>query len=163
MKKARTKNKTDICLGCQKEFLHYSWDTQKYCSKICSNNKDKVEVLCVVCNTSTFKSKSLVERNDNNYCSRDCYNFRNGLHKKLKRNTAYYKHLLQTTSCKCGEKTFYLLQIHHIDGDNSNNEKTNLEVVCANCHIKRHLKQNKSGEWIYHSKSLTDRNLLDLI
>jgi len=161
--KDRKKNKTDLCLTCNKEFLHYTWDKQKYCSTTCSNNKDKVEVLCTVCNNSILKSKSLVKRNNNNYCSRDCYNFRNGLHKKLKRNTAFYKQLLETTACKCGEKTLYLLQIHHIDGNNKNNENNNLEVVCANCHVKRHLKQNKEGNWVYHPKSLTDRTLLDLI
>ena len=161
--KVRKKNKTDLCLTCNNEFLHYSWDTQKYCSKNCSNNKDKLEVLCAVCNTSILKSKSLVNRNDKNYCSRECYNFRNGLHKKLKRGTAFYKQLLETTACKCGEKTLYLLQIHHVDGNNKNNENNNLEVVCANCHVKRHLKQNKKGVWIYHPKSLTDRKLLDLI
>jgi hypothetical protein len=161
--KVRKKNKTDLCLTCSNEFLHYAWDTQKYCSRICSNNKDKVEVLCSVCDTSTLKSKSLVERNDKNYCSRECYNFRNGLHKKLKRNTIFYKQLLETTTCKCGENTSYLLQIHHIDGNNKHNEINNLEVVCANCHIKRHLKQSKTGKWIYHPKSLTDRNILDII
>ena len=159
--KIRKKNKTDLCLTCNNEFLHYTWDTQKYCSTKCSNNKDKIEVLCTVCNTSILKSKSLVERNNKNYCSRECYNFRNGIHKKLKRNTAFYKDLLNRTPCKCGEKTLYLLQIHHIDGVNKNNENSNLEVVCANCHIKRHLKQNKEGSWVYHPKSLTDRLLLE--
>lgn len=161
--KIRKKNKTDLCLLCNNEFLHYTWDTQKYCSTKCSNNKDKIEVLCTVCDTSILKSKSLAERNNKNYCSRECYNFRNGIHKKLKRNTAFYKDLLNTTSCKCGEKTLYLLQIHHIDGINKNNENSNLEVVCANCHVKRHLKQNKEGIWVYHPKSLTDRLLLENI
>jgi hypothetical protein len=161
--KIRKKNKTDLCLLCNNEFLHYTWDTQKYCSTKCSNNKDKIEVLCTVCDTSILKSKSLAERNNKNYCSRKCYNFRNGIHKKLKRNTAFYKDLLNTTSCKCGEKTLYLLQIHHIDGINKNNENSNLEVVCANCHVKRHLKQNKEGIWVYHPKSLTDRLLLENI
>ena len=160
--KVRKKNKTDLCLTCNNKFLHYTWDTQKYCSTVCSNNKDKIKVICVVCNTFILKSKSLVERNDKNYCSRNCYNFRNGLHKKLKRNTAFYKHLLETTSCICGEKKLYLLQIHHIDGNNKNNENSNLEVVCGNCHIKRHLKQNKNGNWVYHPKSLTDRSILNL-
>jgi hypothetical protein len=160
--KIRKKNKTDLCLTCNNEFLHYTWDTQKYCSTTCSNNKDKVEVMCVVCNTSMLKSKSSVERNDKNYCNRDCYNLRNGLHKKLKRSTAFYKQLLEQTDCKCGESKSYLLQIHHIDGNNKNNENDNLEVVCANCHVKRHLKQNKKGDWVYHPKSLTNRSLLNL-
>ena len=27
--KIRKKNKTDLCLLCNNEFLHYTWDTQK--------------------------------------------------------------------------------------------------------------------------------------
>jgi len=119
----RKKNKIDNCELCNKEFEHYSWDSQKY-------------------------------------CSRDCYNFRNGIQKKLKRGTAYYKDLLNKSSCECGETKPYLLQIHHIDGNHNNNDKDNLEIVCPTCHVKRHLKKNKLNEWVYHPKSLTDRNLL---
>jgi len=62
----------------------------------------------------------------------------------------------------CGIDRFYLLQIHHIDGNNGNNDAENLEIVCANCHIKRHLKKRKKdGRFVYHPKgSLTPRHLL---
>ena len=158
--KIRKKNSISLCLNCSKEFNHFSWDKQKYCSKTCSNNKDKVKVLCSVCNISILKSKSTTDRNTKNYCSRDCYNFRNGVQKNLKRETAYYKDLLDNSSCECGETKSYLLQIHHIDGNHHNNDKSNLEIVCPTCHVKRHLKKNKLGELVYHPKSLTDRNLL---
>lgn len=156
----RKKNKIDNCELCNKEFEHYSWDSQKYCSKECAYNKDKVKVECIVCGKKCNKSKSVAERNDNNYCSRECYNLRNNGHKKLKRGTAYYQELLSTSSCSCGETKKYLLQIHHIDGNHNNNIPENLEIVCPTCHVKRHLKQNKLGEWVHHPNSLTDRNLL---
>ncbi|MEK6885184.1 MAG: HNH endonuclease [Nanoarchaeota archaeon] len=39
----------------------------------------------------------------------------------------------------CGEKNKKLLQIHHIDEDPSNNDITNLEIVCVWCHaLGRH-------------------------
>jgi 5-methylcytosine-specific restriction endonuclease McrA len=62
--------------------------------------------------------------------------------------------------CSCGESEKYLLVVHHIDGDSSNNDKSNLEIVCSNCHIKRHLKKTENG-WIYDSKSLTPRDELE--
>jgi len=156
----RKKNKIDNCELCNKEFEHYSWDSQKYCSKQCAYTKNKIKEDCVICGKSTLKSQSIANRNDKNYCSRDCYNFRNGIQKKLKRGTAYYKDLLNKSSCECGETKTYLLQIHHIDGNHNNNDKDNLEIVCPTCHVKRHLKKNKLNEWVYHPKSLTDRNLL---
>ena len=59
----------------------------------------------------------------------------------------------------CFNKTEYLLVVHHKDGDRQNNKKENLEVVCRNCHIKRHL-YLKNGEWCFWSSSLTPREML---
>ena len=74
------------------------------------------------------------------------------------------KHLLKIDpKCvSCGETTSYLLCVHHIDGDRENNTAGNLEIVCSNCHIKRHLKFNeKKKKWIYVSRYLTPRDKLD--
>lgn len=163
MSKLRRKNKISNCKLCSKQFNHYSWDKQEYCSKKCAWQKFKVKGTCSTCGKVTLKSKSLSNRNALNYCSRECYNLRSTAIKRLKRETEYWKNILNSSSCVCGVNKFYLLQIHHIDGNHHNNDKTNLEVVCANCHVKRHLKQNKEGNWIYHPKSLTDRTLLNLI
>lgn len=54
--------------------------------------------------------------------------------------------------------SFYI--ILGIDSNKNNNKKENLEVVCGNCHIKRHLKIDKLGKLSYHPLSLTDRNSL---
>lgn len=39
----------------------------------------------------------------------------------------------------CGNATWIgkpiALELHHIDGDPSHNEKTNLQLLCPNCHI----------------------------
>lgn len=63
----------------------------------------------------------------------------------------------------CKEKRPYLLQVHHIDWNHNNNKDENLEVVCANCHVKRHL-WNKNWVLIYWPKYyLTDRHLLKIL
>lgn len=160
-RKIRKKNKIDSCTYCGKEFIHFKWDNQFCCSRECHYKKLKIEVNCCVCNKPTLKCKSNFKRNEDNYCSRDCYNNRRkDKSKKIKRHTKYYNDFLNIASCECGESRKYLLQIHHIDGNNQNNYLNNLEVVCANCHVKRHLKLNKKGELVYHPKSLTDRELL---
>ena len=160
----RKKNKIDKCKNCGKEFNHYSYDTQEYCSKGCyfeSVRNKRPIVFCIVCGKEVVKHESLVKRNNNNYCNRECYNNRakDGL-KNIKRHTSHYSNLLDIASCECGENRKYLLEIHHIDGNNGNNNISNIEILCSNCHMKRHLKLNKNGHWVYSPKSLTDRKLL---
>ena len=164
MIKIRKKNKIDNCKYCKKEFDHYTWDTQIFCCKKCSDNHRKVKVHCDVCNKELLKAKSQVDRNKLNYCSRKCYEIRRkeGL-TRIKRGTEYFSNLLTNSSCTCGETHTFLLQIHHIDSNPQNNKETNLEIVCANCHIKRHLKQNKDGTFIYNTKYLTNKELLKLL
>lgn len=117
--------------------------------------------ICCICNEKVDKKKYRRSTNKLHYCSRQCYsNRRKENLKRLKRGSKYYDDLLNETTCICGENKKYLLQIHHIDGNHNNNKPENLEIVCANCHIKRHLKLNKKGEYVYHPRSLTNRELL---
>lgn len=54
----------------------------------------------------------------------------------------------------CGLAFAALLDTHHRDGNNHNNKKENLEVLCKNCHGCRHLL--RSGDsWIFQSSNLT--------
>lgn len=74
-----------------------------------------------------------------------------------------YNTLIERTKnpkcCDCGEDRKYLLVVHHKDGSRDNNAKSNLEIVCSNCHMKRHL-YKKNNQWVYWSSQLTDRTLL---
>ena len=47
-------------------------------------------------------------------------------------------------------------------GQLNNNEENNLEVVCANCHIRRHLKFD-GEKLIYNAKTLTSEDILKSI
>lgn len=59
----------------------------------------------------------------------------------------------------CGEKRAFLLFIHHIDGNRLNWRSQNMECVCANCHVIRHLK-DIDGVWAYQSSALTPRDMI---
>jgi len=119
---------------------------------------------CIACGKEILKRRKNLERNKNNYCNRECYNNRRKSHlKRLKRSSKFYDDLLNISKCECGEDRLYLLQIHHKDGHNTNNYPDNLEIVCSNCHIRRHLRIRADGKWVYHSSSLTPRELLNTL
>lgn len=151
------------CFRCEKGF-ETTTKHQRFCSRQCYFLTKKVPVICVVCNQHFRVSPSMTRRNKKHYCSRKCYYLRSEPN-KIKRHTAFYDRLLNSSTCECGISAFYLLQIHHIDGNENNNKFENLEVLCANCHIKRHLKRrNKDGMWVYSPKqSLTPRELLPFV
>lgn len=62
----------------------------------------------------------------------------------------------------CGEKKMWMLHIHHIDGNRRNSKPPNLEVVCSNHHLKRHLVL-VDGEWVVNFKHLTPRYVLSTL
>lgn len=60
---------------------------------------------------------------------------------KYTRISGLKKHLilLRSNTCECCKNTHWLeqiikLEVHHIDGDRTNNELTNLQLLCPNCH-----------------------------
>ena len=48
--------------------------------------------------------------------------------------------------CKYRNRGSGLIQVHHIDGDKSDNSRANLQVVCAICHGSKH---GNSPLWPY--------------
>jgi len=76
-----------------------------------------------------------------------------------------YRELVLKAKSKCagcGTKENYLLEVHHKDGNRENNLINNLEIVCGNCHKKRHLKF-QNGKWKFCLKVLTPRRMLNKI
>jgi hypothetical protein len=74
------------------------------------------------------------------------------------------KYLLDKTNCKCelcgwGERNPFTdtfpLEIHHKDGNYTNNKEENLQVLCPNCHsltetYKSHNKDGRKGRNKYY-------------
>jgi len=170
------------CLHCDKEFLRAKKgkSSRKYCSTDCGNKsrRKQVELICFVCNCSYTRVPSKAfgrSKNNVSFCSNACkysvqsldclnapalpkhYGVSNGRSANYRRRRSSLEKL--DSGCNCGEKRKYLLTIHHVDGDRLNNSQENLECVCGNCHLIRHL-YLKDGTWKYNPKMLTPRDLI---
>ena len=72
------------------------------------------------------------------------------LSKRIRR-FLFEKNNYRCEKCGWGEKNIYTntipLEIHHIDGDYTNNKEENLQVLCPNCHslTETHKSHNKKG------------------
>lgn len=123
----KKENRTHKCLSCGTEFAHKKSSFNKYCSTNCYSEKQRIE------------SKKFLD----NWISgtlpmSETYSGVNNSLSSIIRN-----HLIEVAGNKCvkcgwGEvnlKTGLVpVQINHIDGDSTNNSRSNLEVVCPNCH-----------------------------
>ncbi len=169
------------CEFCKSTFLTRKGkrgETRRFCSSKCfkqhREHNCQVEIQCSRCKTKFRKATSKLSSSKHGvyFCSRKCKEFTQSMHGDGlgirpphygSGNDSFilndfYKNNVQN-GCKCGEKTKYLMQVHHMDGNRNNNRLDNLEIVCANCHIKRHL-TFLNGEWVYSTKALTPRKFL---
>ncbi len=164
------------CLVCNEEFLARKNSKKKYCSHECGckSRQNKINLECAYCkkNYTTTPSKFTNSKSGFHFCSRRCKDNAQCLGGIQEIMPAHYGSLdssfagrrylnnSENKVCEdCGNKKRYLLTVHHKDGNNKNNVDSNFEILCWNCHIKRHLKF-VDGEWIYCTKSLTPRELL---
>jgi len=119
-----------------------------YCCISCAKKTEIVKDVCHNCGVQIEMRKS-VRRSKSGfyYCSRSCSNGKNNTIYRSKENhpnwtggKSSYRHGRELTKCsECGETRYYLLTVNHKDGDRLNNTPENLEDLCANCHITRHL------------------------
>lgn len=159
-KKERRKENLKVCLNCGKQL---KVGQEKFCGNSCSakyNNairREKIERRkCKNCGAEINITKS----QGRVYCSDEC----RATHKKHLRQLKYQELLdgrdeitcksgkvsktireslisKYNNSCqRCGWNTINTftgkvpLQIHHVDGNPENNELSNLELLCPNCH-----------------------------
>ena len=122
-----------ICLNCGKEFTVYKSHGGKYCSVKCFNE---------------HKHKLYIEAWRNGE--------KDGMSGKYGISGAIRKYLFEKYEGKCqicgwGEINPVTgvspLQIHHIDGDYTNNKEDNLQLLCPNCHslTETYMSLNKKG------------------
>ena len=146
----QNENNDIFCLYCGKKL---TGNQTKYCSVKCKNHsnfhKNGFKKNCEICG-KLFTSKYPEQK----YCSIKCSNknknnliIDNWLNDNFEITSkiphCIRKLLYKTNNYKCEICNFEgynsktgntILQIHHIDGDCTNNNKNNLQVLCPNCH-----------------------------
>lgn len=156
------------CLQCGNTYLRrVAHSKRKYCSKKCAElaSRKKIKVICKNCEKDFYRVISKTKRSKHGYqfCSRDCKDKAQqigGTCPEIRpAHYGNYKKQKKSICNDCGETKLFLLIEHHKDGNRKNDELKNKEIVCMNCHAKRHL-VIKNNEWTYSTYHLTPRKIL---
>lgn len=140
------------CQFCGSKFKAFKHEERKFCSHSCSasaNNpkkikKTKAETHCLNCNKQ-------LEDKQHKYCSNTCQHEyqTSDIYKKIENGdiTLDYRHYKKYLIEKYGEKCMKCgweernpstgnvpIELEHIDGNSENNNLSNLELLCPNCH-----------------------------
>lgn len=114
-----------------------------FCNQKCYGKSQRKEHPCAVC------KKMILSGSNKKTCSRQCAN-KNRIGMKytgrsLKDKVRSYRQqrarlfLARGKFCEqCGYSTYQILQVHHRNRDRENNDLSNLELLCPNCHAKEH-------------------------
>jgi len=114
-----------------------------FCSQICFGRSNRRESPCVICD------KPILASQNKKTCSRACSNTnRSGIKYKIgspkdkvKNKQAIKLRIiaLRGPVCeRCGYSKIEILHVHHRDRNHKNNEFSNLELICPNCHYEEH-------------------------
>jgi endogenous inhibitor of DNA gyrase (YacG/DUF329 family) len=135
------KKQTHICINCGKEFEHTRSSKNKFCSNKCQMD---------------YRYKEYIKRWKNG--EEDGMSGKYGLSEHIRR------YLLEKYNYKCeicdwSEENPHThtvpLEIHHKDGDYTNNKEENLQLLCPNHHsltetYKSHNKNGRKGREKYY-------------
>lgn len=146
-----------ICAVCGKEYYvpQYRAKKSKYCSRDCQNHGqyEHIEKVCSCCGKIFLVSNSRTHKKYcSDLCSKTCKTTMRENRKQSKllsrikrgpttnRTLRRFVFLNKPKRCEiCGYDEYdFCLDVHHIDGDCTNNDLHNLKVLCCMCHKKYH-------------------------
>lgn len=151
-------NRVRYCLNCGKPIIGGD-SKKKFCNNSCAasyNNRlraEKKQRYCLNCGKAFLMGKNTKGKFCSNKCQgeyqhkeyirlwklgeKDGMSGPNGISRTI-RNYLFEKHDNKCQICGWGEENQHThlipLQIHHIDGDCTNNKEENLQLLCPNCH-----------------------------
>jgi hypothetical protein len=142
------RNPNTNCLICHKPSYKRPVEIQRnngrvYCSVGCYGISCRKENPCIVC------GKLILAGANKKTCSRACANkHRTGIQYKINqpRDKVKSQRMLKVRlldqrgkSCeRCTYDKYKILVVHHKDRNRNNNDLTNLELICPNCHAEEH-------------------------
>lgn len=147
------------CDFCGKEFeyrgRHKKRNKHFYCSRDCSYKakSKKLLVKCDWCNKQFLKKRNDIERTETNFCSTECtHNFHrwsgiSGSSPKVEGVPIHRKIMSEYLNRPLNSYE----EVHHIDGNHSNNKIENLELLNKTEHSKVHAsikKRDNYGKFI---------------
>lgn len=149
------------CDCCEKEYrkqkrLAEGAKMEHFCSKECywdfvNPNNARIEVTCAHCGINFMKLKSKLSGSKSGlyFCCREHKDLAQTYLKEIQPGhygvgTGEYSYRdkalrqLENKCNECGYDNVNALEVHHKDKDRSNNDISNLEILCANCHTLEH-------------------------
>ena len=134
------------CLVCGKSIYRRPVEMARgrvFCGQKCYGTANRKETPCVVCGTPILASANAKT------CSRSCANIhRAGMHYKTgsprdkvkdQRSIKLRVFASKGEKCElCGYNKKGILNVHHKDKNRQNNDLSNLELLCPNCHAEKH-------------------------
>lgn len=141
----KSKIKTNCCV-CGTELERKRWFKERFPDSYCPR-----------CKRTRFSgaSKRSGETKYRNYIARWKQGLENGMRGKTAtsahiRRYLFEKYTSMCSKCQWGETNPYTkkvpLEINHIDGDFTNNNEENLELLCPNCHsLTKHFRSCNKG------------------
>jgi len=107
----RNKNTKNKCLNCNSDIVNFG---KKYCSSVCHQE---------------FKRKAIFDRIENNDLTLTSYNYKSYL------KYYYGEKCMNCGWCEVNKTTNKIpIELEHIDGNSTNNNLSNLKLLCPNCH-----------------------------
>lgn len=141
-------NKIFCNSSCAAKFNNHQRKVTKYCKCCGKELKNRQQIFCNTKCKQKFYNKEYITRWQNG--DENGMSGQYGLSRVI-RAFLIEKHEHKCELCGWGEVNPYTgtipLEIHHIDGDYTNNCESNLQVLCPNCHslTETHKSHNKSG------------------
>jgi hypothetical protein len=149
--KAKNDTVQKSCHICNSEFtvIKHREKTAKYCSRQCYykslHQKGNTTYKCIHCGVDFIGHKAHKRK----YCSKSCVNKSSKETFKPKFTTVRKSMIARGLINKCERCGFdavkEILGVHHKDRNRNNNELSNLEVLCPNCHSIEHSKHTPHG------------------
>lgn len=123
------------------------------CSIGCNNvlKGTSVQLKCAHCSKEFFRSlsKSVAPKFGLSFCNRECKEAGQGYIKEIQpshygtgtgefsyREKAFNHY--KAICAHCSYSNILALEVHHIDKNRRNNDLSNLQILCANCHTIEH-------------------------
>jgi hypothetical protein len=132
------------CKTCGKSFTAFiPRRNTEYCSRACIERSP-----CLVCG-ETITGRASFQSGIRRFCSRKCASIANNCidaksNYVVKGFVSTLERIGKIACERCGFSNIFALHVHHVDRDRENNESTNLETLCANCHNIEHWNSSKS-------------------